>query len=192
MSVAMREQLRGVLGPASAAVSLVLALVCCGGEVRSEAAVPEDPSPSLRDASPSPEAPTTCAAGTSACSIAAGLPSDPANTNACTACVSESICGCDDLNSQHWRVPTSCDAGEETCTADGGSLPSNHACQVAAVATVNCMVTRPAADCRSPVLSPNVGGILPIGMALALYDCAVCTACASECSGSPNFDAWCR
>src|SRR5262245_5944817 len=125
--------------------------------------------------------------GPQCAAAACDIPGVPATVDACTECVNEAICECGDLNPpSNWDLPADCDFGDGECN---GRLPSNHACQVAAVGLVKCMLTD--ADCASLYFAAHPDSTRPLGMAFGLYRCAVCSACAAECEATPHFGVVC-
>jgi hypothetical protein len=156
-----------------------LVVASCGGKVAVTSSSPEG----AIDAGP------TCAAGTSLCDIP-GL--NPV-VDACSQCVNRSICACGDLNAPlNWKVPKDCNLNG-ACNEQTQSYPESHACQVAAVSITRCMASRRTHDdCEEPYFSAYPGSVAPMGMVFALYGCAVCKSCATECAGTPDFAIVCK
>jgi hypothetical protein len=134
------------------------------------------------------DAAPVCAAASSACELPGGAPPP----DACTACVDEAICQCRALNWNTWSVPTDCHAGGSVCTKDDAPT-TTHACKVAAVEMVRCMLAKTHADCASLYFGsdPDPALIDPIGMDYGLYECAVCAGCSEPCASAPELDSAC-
>jgi hypothetical protein len=135
-----------------------------------------------------PDAMPACAAASSACDLPGGAPAQ----DACTECIDDAICQCKELNWGTWNVPTDCETGSSVCTKD--DVPTKtHACKVAAVEMVRCMLGKTHAACASLYFGSEPGPALidPIGMDFGLYDCVVCGTCAGPCAGAPERSTMC-
>jgi hypothetical protein len=157
----------------------LLACVACGGRLLDESSSSTD---AASDAA-------VCAASTPACQ----LPDLDAAVGACTACVGAAICQCGNLNPPlDWAPPATCESGDGVCMSTASpSLPAQAACQVGAVQMASCLAAHAHSDCSDLYFAAHPGSVEPLGMEIALFDCAACEACAEPCRNSPNAPSFC-
>ena len=163
------------LGAIALAAGLAGALTRCGGNV-------------VVDPTASTDAGPMCAAATAACD----LPGQATSDDACSACVNQALCACQDNPKTNW-LSHDCDITGETCSVHDDP-PQTHACQVVAVGMVKCMLHEPHEACQAAYFaqsqSPEADD--PLGMEFNLFGCAVCSACAGPCAAlSPDFGSVC-
>jgi hypothetical protein len=156
------------MGGLRTAGPLFAVLVACGGRTVSNEV------PDAAEVGSPREAGLLCAADSTECAL-------PGATLAPGACTYASLCACHDLSAQGRDFPPSCVAAEDPCY-ESAAMTTDPACQVAAVQMARCLITEPDMTCRSFyfMAHPAAQLVEPIGMEIALYQCAVCN---GECPG---------